>query len=758
MKTKLTLIVVMFFLFFYISSAGWEQIIHNYEAYNLNDACILSADTAIVVGDSGVVRYTSDAGGIWNGLFVQGNTNLRSITCPERNNAIAVGDDGNIYVSKNQGKSWVRSVGPGLGFNDNLLDISFFDSQNGVIVGNRGIILKTTDGGSNWTSITNSIKVQLRNVAWVNSTTIVAVGDSGTILRSTDCGTNWASVESGCEANLELVRVPSPGRIYVIGDSLIVLQSKDLGQSWNCRRLLNVFPEVSNPEIGGAVFLDSLYGVIRITSHSTKSSLYELYTDNGGVNWRLRDIGTNNYYAGLGIKTMEYYKNEFGICVGLNGEIAYIRLKDDAFVYYFSSYNLTKLCNNIATTGSSNVLCIFSSRNTILSEDKGKTWTVMPKWDTIGSWRGSMVFESVSYTDPNTIFYGMNNRKDSSYDTGTTHHIIYSYTGYILKSTDKGITWKEIIFPKKIGLYSIIMLDSREGVALLDQQYFYGTHDGWETYDSCYLPDTTIDYVSSINYPEEDYLFLSAFRKDKTPVFYSTSDNGATWDSSFTLPNYCQSVTFITKDKAVAWGQYSDSSNAVYYDVVKLTNDRGLTWDTKVYEPSDGTNKIVKAVLGRNKMICYKSSYYPSKSCSYFITTDNGNTWKKDSIPSALFSEPPRDMAVLNDEVIFVGGSRGTLLMNSDERVSVEPAEEDLRYSGIVIVPNPADDNIAVYTKGQNPGQKITLYNSLGEELPAKVSIEESSDTSSYKLDISSLPAGVYFVKAGNLIGKFVKK
>ncbi|HKR05880.1 MAG TPA: T9SS type A sorting domain-containing protein [Bacteroidia bacterium] len=69
------------------------------------------------------------------------------------------------------------------------------------------------------------------------------------------------------------------------------------------------------------------------------------------------------------------------------------------------------------------------------------------------------------------------------------------------------------------------------------------------------------------------------------------------------------------------------------------------------------------------------------------------------------------------------------------------------------IFPNPASTNLTVILKKK---ENITIYNVLGETILHKKVL--SSSNGKEELDISSLPSGIYFIKAGNEVRKFVKE
>ena len=94
-----------------------------------------------------------------------------------------------------------------------------------------GTIVKTTDAGMTWSSLTSGTTNGLHDVYFFNATEGVAVGDQGLILRTTDGGAMWQSVASGVEDALRSVSFSGVNGISA-GDSQTILYSADSGASW----------------------------------------------------------------------------------------------------------------------------------------------------------------------------------------------------------------------------------------------------------------------------------------------------------------------------------------------------------------------------------------------------------------------------------------------------------------------------------------------------------------------------------------------
>ena len=68
---------------------------------------------------------------------------------------------------------------------------SIVDADTGWAVGSSGILWKTTDGGSTWSTQTSGTTRDLYGVYFLDPNTGFVIGASGTTLKTTDGGSNW---------------------------------------------------------------------------------------------------------------------------------------------------------------------------------------------------------------------------------------------------------------------------------------------------------------------------------------------------------------------------------------------------------------------------------------------------------------------------------------------------------------------------------------------------------------------------------------
>jgi photosystem II stability/assembly factor-like uncharacterized protein len=111
--------------------------------------------------------------------------NLNGVAFYDLNNGIVVGDSGIILGTTNGGTNWI--VFPPSGNNINLYAVSY-RSGNWVAVGAEGTILR--NGNIQTSGTTND----LFGVYFLDANYGIAVGDSSTILRTTNAGSNWTNL------------------------------------------------------------------------------------------------------------------------------------------------------------------------------------------------------------------------------------------------------------------------------------------------------------------------------------------------------------------------------------------------------------------------------------------------------------------------------------------------------------------------------------------------------------------------------------
>lgn len=101
----------------------------------------------------------------------------------------------------------------------------------GIVVGDSGTILKTTDGGTIWTPISSGTTKNLNSVDFPNADTGFAVGENGIILKTIDGGSTWALNFNG-PSDAYCVKFPDENTGWVTDSEGNVLKTWDGGLTW----------------------------------------------------------------------------------------------------------------------------------------------------------------------------------------------------------------------------------------------------------------------------------------------------------------------------------------------------------------------------------------------------------------------------------------------------------------------------------------------------------------------------------------------
>jgi photosystem II stability/assembly factor-like uncharacterized protein len=206
-----------------------------------------------MVGESGLIRVTSDGGQTWS--YQNGGTanTLHAVRFTDADNGWIVGQHGTILHTTNGGQAWTRQTSgvesredpvsgdiiPG----ETLLGVDFIDPLHGCVVGTRGTILYTADGGTTWDRMLNPDPIQatLTSVDMVDADFIFACGHFGRILFAYDvsflgAGGTWERLNVPYGEHLHAIKMVDANTGWVVGQNGRVLRTVDGGVIWDSQR------------------------------------------------------------------------------------------------------------------------------------------------------------------------------------------------------------------------------------------------------------------------------------------------------------------------------------------------------------------------------------------------------------------------------------------------------------------------------------------------------------------------------------------
>jgi photosystem II stability/assembly factor-like uncharacterized protein len=136
-------------------------------------------------------------------------------------------DSALVFHTTNGGVTWTKQYRA----EENLYGIYFRNSAEGWIVGGKGTLLRTSDGGENWLKSENLTDHDLLAVTSDVLGEIIIVGKGGTVLKSRDNGKNWLTCSIPTTSDLvNLASLPSGLLLVLARNGLFA--SSDFGVTW----------------------------------------------------------------------------------------------------------------------------------------------------------------------------------------------------------------------------------------------------------------------------------------------------------------------------------------------------------------------------------------------------------------------------------------------------------------------------------------------------------------------------------------------
>ncbi len=183
-----------------------------------------------ILCSSNEILYSSNAGKTWTSKTDSSIKNFTDIEFMDQQTGIVTGNDGLIMQTTDSGTTWVYK---NLGYNEQLTRIYFLNGTGtGFITTTTGKIFKTTDAGQNWIDNKKNLGNILYGIDFYNSTSGYAVGWNGTILKTTDKGEDWTKEEPFTDKYLRDIKFTDIFNGIIIGGGGEIFRTTDGGKKW----------------------------------------------------------------------------------------------------------------------------------------------------------------------------------------------------------------------------------------------------------------------------------------------------------------------------------------------------------------------------------------------------------------------------------------------------------------------------------------------------------------------------------------------
>ncbi len=685
--------------------------------------------------------------------------------------------------------------------NMTLNSVKFFDQNNALAIGYYGTVMRTTNGGLNWsnplstTAITGLEKLHYFVMNFFNGNTGIIIGDNsqGTskLFKTTDMGATWTFV-SQFTANARAMHFINQNTGWV-ACGLQILKTTNGGSDWQSS--ITTFPS----DISSILFLNDLTGIATVYTRKI------FITSDGGMNWNLVDSSTASYSnlffinsqtgfvcgsgsgssslikkttnsgstwitkllnSQTGIISSVYFINALtGFAVGgvfANQLACIFRSTDEGETWTQLSINTTYHLNSVGFSGNLGLIVGYGGR-VARSTDQGLSWSVSPSFH-----QPNLSFNSLSFINANTGWIA-----------------IGGYTGAvpIYKSTNGGLNW-EIIYMAQIYPDYLQFLNSGTGYYKSGNTLYKSTNSG---YNWSQLPQPNIN-VSSINFVDENTGWACGYTTPPLkPRVIKTINGGNSWDTIPVPLDYSAVTAFDFINDNTGWisKAYAIYPMGTYSKIFRTTNG-GKNWvdlrtDTSIsYRKisflnnltgwASGNNNFIKTTNGGSNWLTMQTNSagpmfqfidantgWTAGYGPIYKTTNGGLNWYSQvDIGLASISV----MQFINSQTGWIVGSDGLIIKttNGGELVSINSIHSSIprNYYLAQNYPNPFNPvTIIRFQIKRLSDVKLIVYDMLGREVATLVNEEMKPGTYEADWDASNFSSGVYFYKI--VAGEFVQ-
>ena len=674
------------------SQTGWFKQINPSANSIIRKLTFTDNNTGYAVGDNATIIKTTDGGISWSQKFIPGPPNLRSVSFPDSQTGYVAGFDEmaftKILKTTNGGENWTV-VGDQFFQRDPAWTVLFLDAQTGFVGSGPGkSIARTSDGGITWDLVFNDLRFDIYSIDFIDQSTGFATTNAydldtiselnSSILKTTDGGFNWEIIYTEEYGNLYNVNFTDGNTGYICGEGPDLIKTTNAGENW-----------FSLPIGFDQVFIHSFY-LNNDTGYMSSSNGLFIKTTNGGINWNT--ITLPEYFWG----DIYFFSENTGVLAGRMGRI--LRTTN-------AGLNWTA---NIDQNSIGNLMDIdfYDGRGLICSSNGYILRTSGDAWESILV-DSALSFRKITFADYNTA-------------------IAVSGNVNMMKTTDSGLHWFSVF--ENAGRPKLIDL------------HFYNIYKG------DYI-DVNGNMYRTINGGANWTLRGSSHYIGVTGAFFIDT-NTAVHCTDFEL-------TYKTTNAGINWQQIPSFMPFAHSDIIFMNANTGFIVGEfgSIARSGDGGNSWGNVNSGTETD--FNSVYFPSVNKG-FITGQFGKILKSTNGGLAWYSQISNTALNLNsvyftsENTGYIAGNNGLLLKTTTGGELITNIFSETYSPGEFKLfqnyPNPFNPVTNLEFGISNPGfVSLKVYDILGNEI--KTLVNEMKPAGSYTIvfDGSNLSSGIYF-------------
>lgn len=646
---------------------------------------------------------------------------------------IAIGDAGTILLSNNDGVTWQR-VAPfteqkfrNIFIKDSLTFFAIASHDNGL-----GEMYKTIDAGVTWNLIYANANMSFRDIHFANDSVGYIVSYYSKVAKTTDGGNTWSDITASGSLSGNLTSVyflnSDTGFVGKTSTTAAMYKTTNGGLTWS-----QVFGYS-----GQACYKIKFLNDTLAYAGAYNSRIYR--TTNAGATWMQQTTFNTNEE----VTSIDFSDLTHGVAV------------TDSYIYRTS--NGTTWIGPFVG-GYNHISGAFSPSGTIIVGDSHgglkKAANFATTYNNVNAQSGLQVFRRIKFTDSQngwvvgdgynvlktnnagTIWTNTNtaNYIDEANDfaaISATKIIIATGEGKVVTTSNGGTSFSEQILSTNNSLNAISFPSSTNGYVVGDNGVAFKTTNGGTTY-------TPINTGITVNHTE---------------AFFVTNQLG------FVVSEYGEIKKTI--DNANTWATLSTSGMGTTKQIYFTDIANGYTvneWGA-VFRTTDGGNSFIAAgqtclqtpfdMQFINDSTGFVVGSFVNASCDISYTTNYGATWQSIKLPYeyaawGIFALDTANVYIVGQNQSIIKTGSGSIITNLHK-----PSQAPYLF----VFPNPINDllNISINSTFITPHLSLKIIDILGKEVMTELILNQN-----FSLNVQHLKSGIYFIRIGNEIVKFVK-
>lgn len=528
-----------------------------------------------------------------------------------------------------------------------LYDVHFKD-QNGVAVGQKGLITTSTDSGFNWTIRPHASGYELSRIGYAGGDTYYACGEKGEVIRSSNLGHHWSRTPVPSAETLNSISFINTQTGWVAGENGGLFKTVNGGVTWQ----KNDSIQSGTQGIAYVKFFNDTAGVVVFRNGTAKR------TTNGGLTWLSYATGLSNVYVrdasftsltrgcflwGYQFHTVVSMRqtmngNTFSditsyTCIA-NENLSRIIMMNDSSMYLLNNFNMAAYSTNSAATWNKEYFSglpyagplifgyFFPNRAAIVLMAEG----YVLRRAAHGGWTNLREAPPVPVT---TNYWTLS---DLLYQD--TLHAVGMYRDLnrtlFLRSANGGKNWDITDTVTPATLYYSRASANKVYMLTTNGQVYKSTDTGstWSSTNTCPCKTTTQQVVSYRFFDDTGYLFCS----DKS--LYYTTNSGLSWNLRSSTPSFTQVVSV----NSTKWFALSNSSIKGSFYLYRSAN-AGISWDSVSLNGVIPGADFSAGIYAMQDSILFMTAQYRDNAAPFYKTihrlfrsSNDGNTWKEMSV------------------------------------------------------------------------------------------------------------------------------